>query len=227
MQVRPLGYGSIGLRGPRTWGVRVVSDQAAEHILHAVLDAGINFIDTAPVYGVSEQRIGRFLSGRRDEFWLATKRGRSLEQHADHVEIIESWEPDAVERSIATSLSHLQTDRIDLMQFHGGNRHDLEDSGVVQLLQRYQAAGAIKSIGVSTMLPNATSFVEAEWVEVLQLPFSCLAPEHGGIIRRAAELGKGVIIRGGIATVAPRRPSSRHASTPSGSKRPWMKSSGT
>ena len=68
LEVTQLGYGSMGLRGPRTWGVRVVDDEHAERMLNAVLDAGINFIDTSPDYGVSEERIGRFLAGRRAEF---------------------------------------------------------------------------------------------------------------------------------------------------------------
>ena len=46
LEVTQLGYGSMGLRGPRTWGVRVVDDEHAERMLNAVLDAGINFIDT-------------------------------------------------------------------------------------------------------------------------------------------------------------------------------------
>ena len=49
LEVTPLGYGSMGLRGPQTWGVRVVADEAADAFLNAVLDAGINFIDTAPI----------------------------------------------------------------------------------------------------------------------------------------------------------------------------------
>ena len=54
IEVTQLGYGSMGLRGPRTWGVRVVSDEDSDRFLNSVLDAGINFIDTAPDYGVSE-----------------------------------------------------------------------------------------------------------------------------------------------------------------------------
>jgi len=64
LKVTQLGYGSMGLRGPRTWGVRVVSDEDADRFLNAVLDAGINFVDTAPDYGISEERIGRYLSSR-------------------------------------------------------------------------------------------------------------------------------------------------------------------
>ena len=67
-KVTQLGYGSMGLRGPRTWGVRVVDDPTAEEFLNHVLDVGINFIDTSPDYGISEERIGRYIGHRRDEF---------------------------------------------------------------------------------------------------------------------------------------------------------------
>ena len=91
LSVASLGYGSMGIRGPKTWGVRTVDDEHAEKILNAVLDMGINLIDTAPVYGVSEERIGRFLSHRRSEFYLATKCGSVATQHKDHVEIEQQW----------------------------------------------------------------------------------------------------------------------------------------
>ena len=69
LAVTQLGYGSMGLRGPRTWGVRVVSDHDAERFLNAVLDAGINFIDTSPDYGASEERIGRSRPRDSAENW--------------------------------------------------------------------------------------------------------------------------------------------------------------
>src|SRR3990172_2855305 len=73
LQVTTLGYGAMELRGaPRG---RDVSDEQAERILNAVLDAGINFIDTSIDYGVSEERIGKYISHRRSEYYLATKCG--------------------------------------------------------------------------------------------------------------------------------------------------------
>ena len=77
LEVTQLGYGSMGLRGPKTWGVRVVSDEAADVFLNAVLDAGVNFVDTSPDYGISEKRIGEFISSRRDEYYLATNAAAS------------------------------------------------------------------------------------------------------------------------------------------------------
>ena len=100
LEVTQLGYGSMGIRGPRTWGVRVVSDEACEAFLNAVLDAGINFIDTSPDYGESEARIGRFIGARRNEFYLSTKCGCVYTQHDDHLEIDHVWKPDVIRRNI-------------------------------------------------------------------------------------------------------------------------------
>ncbi|MDB4477436.1 aldo/keto reductase, partial [Rhodopirellula sp.] len=126
LSVSCLGYGSMGIRGPRTWGVRTVDDEHAEKLLNAVLDMGINFIDTAPDYGVSEERIGRFLSTRRNEFYLATKCGCVYTQHKDHLEIDHQFNKDVIERNLHNSLERLNTDHIDLLQFHGGDAETLE-----------------------------------------------------------------------------------------------------
>ena len=73
LRVTTLGYGAMELRGaPRG---RDVTDAQAETILHAVLDAGINYIDTSIDYGVSEERIGRYIASRRSEYYLASKCG--------------------------------------------------------------------------------------------------------------------------------------------------------
>src|SRR3979490_2652156 len=73
LQVTMLGYGAMELRGaPRG---RDVTEAQAETILHTVLDAGINYIDTSIDYGLSEERIGRYIARRRDDYYLASKCG--------------------------------------------------------------------------------------------------------------------------------------------------------
>src|SRR5207249_8280900 len=73
LQVTMLGYGAMELRGvPRG---REVTEAQAETILHAPLDAGINYIDTSIDYGLSEERIGRYIANRRSEYYLASKCG--------------------------------------------------------------------------------------------------------------------------------------------------------
>lgn len=203
LEVTQLGYGSMGLRGPRTWGVRVVNDDEAERILNAVLDVGINFIDTSPDYGASEERIGRFLAGRRGEFILATKCGCVPRQRDDHLEIDHVWKREVIQRNIETSLARLRTDTIDLLQFHGGDAETLEREGLVDLLTDFRRQGLINFIGISSKLPNLRGLIELGVFDTFQLPYSCLAPEHHGSITAAAETGAGIILRGGIAQGGP------------------------
>src|SRR6187551_2832115 len=70
LDVTRLSFGAMEIRGSRIWSGRPVTDQQAETILNAVLDEGINFIDTANDYGRSEEFIGKYIAHRRDEFYL-------------------------------------------------------------------------------------------------------------------------------------------------------------
>jgi aryl-alcohol dehydrogenase-like predicted oxidoreductase len=203
LEVNQLGYGSMGLRGPRTWGVRVVSEEDSDRFLNRVLDAGINFIDTAPDYGISEQRIGQYISSRRDEFYLATKCGCDCVQHEDYLEIRHTWKQDVLRRNIETSLRRLRTDHLDVLQFHGGDAETLQREGLVQLLMDFREQGVIRFIGVSSSLPNLPGLIDLGVFDTFQIPYSCLAPEHEHWITRAAETGAGIIIRGGIAHGGP------------------------
>lgn len=203
LQVSQLGYGSMGLRGPNTWGVRVVDDEAAESFLNAVLDAGINFIDTAPDYGVSEERIGRFLAHRRAEFYLATKCGCNYIQHPDHLEVRHTWTREVVARNLETSLQRLRTDTIDVLQFHGGDAATLQKAGLIDLLDDYRRQGVIGFLGVSSSLPDLPELIALGVFDTFQIPYSCLAPQHHELIGRAAETGAGIILRGGIAHGGP------------------------
>ena len=203
LEVTQLGYGSMGLRGPNTWGVRVVDEENAEKILNLVLDAGINFIDTAPDYGVAEERIGRFVSPRRSEFYLATKCGCDYIQHEDHIEIMHRWEKEVVERNVETSLKRMQTDYLDLLQFHGGDATTLTESGLIDQLLALKEQGMVKFIGVSSKLPNLEDLIDLRVFDTIQVPYSCLAPEHDALMQKANRLGIGVIVRGGVAHGGP------------------------
>ena len=203
LEVSQLGYGSMGLRGPRTWGVRVVDDESAERILNLVLDSGINVIDTAPDYGITEDRIGQFISARRDEYYLATKCGCAPLQHADHLETRHVWERDVITKNLETSLKRMRTDHIDIWQFHGGDAETLERAGLIDLMVNARQEGRIRFLGVSSSLPNLPGLIALGVFDTFQIPYSCLAPEHHDLISRAAATGAGIIIRGGIAQGGP------------------------
>ncbi len=203
LEVTQLGYGSMGIRGPNTWGVRVVSERDADEFLNSVLDAGINFIDTSPDYGISEQRIGQYIGSRRNEYYLATKCGCAYEQHEHHIEIRHVWKKDVIQRNIETSLTRLQTSYLDLLQFHGGEAEVLQREGLLELLTDFREQGLIRFIGASSSLPNLPGLIELDVFDTFQIPYSCLSPNHHGLITRAAQAGAGIIVRGGIAQGGP------------------------
>jgi len=119
LTVTKLGYGAMEVRGPRIWGGRPVTDDEAESILNAVIDSGINFIDTSNDYGRSEEFIGRFLSNRRSEFVLATKCGCTVvhkDEHTDDTPHV--WTRENLFRGLHESLERMRTDYVDVMQLH-------------------------------------------------------------------------------------------------------------
>ncbi len=183
--------------------MRVVSEEAADEFLNAVLDSGINFIDTSPDYGISEERIGRYISSRRNEFHLATKCGCVYTQHDDHLEIDHVWEKDVLKRNIETSLQRLQTDHVDILQFHGGDAETIQRAGLIDTLLGFRDKGLIRFIGASSSLPHLPGLIDLGVFDTFQIPYSCLAPQHHDLITRAAETGAGIIIRGGIAQGGP------------------------
>lgn len=203
LEVSQLGYGTMGLRGPRTWGVRVVDDEEADAILNAVLDAGINLIDTAPDYGVSEERIGRFIGRRRQEYLLATKCGCVYSHQDDKLVLDHVWEKDVIRGNLDSSLKRLRTDHIDILQFHGGDAETLQSEGLIDLLVDFRDQGLIRFLGVSSSLPLLPGLIDLGVFDVFQMPYSCLAPAHDQQMFRAVAAGAGVIIRGGIAHGGP------------------------
>ena len=204
LQVTRLGFGAMELRDAggasgRSDRGRDVSPEQAGEVLNAVLDAGINFIDTSPDYGASEAMIGRFISHRRDEYVLASKCGcivaDSARGGARHVFTREN-----VVAGVEQSLERMRTDHLDLVQFHGNpTRAELAAEGGLEALQALRDAGKVRFIGVSSTLPNLAEHIEMGVFDEFQIPYSALQREHEDAIVLAAAAGAGTVIRGGVA----------------------------
>ena len=164
-------------------------EEAADELLNSVLDAGVNFIDTSPDYGVSEHRIGRYISARRDEFYLATKCGCAYVQHEDHIEIKHVWSKDVIRRNIESSLKRLRTDYVDLLQFHGGDATTLQREGLIELLIEFRDQGLIRFFGASSSLPHLPGLIELNLFDTFQIPYSCLANQHHELIFASGGVG--------------------------------------
>jgi aryl-alcohol dehydrogenase-like predicted oxidoreductase len=204
LQVTTLGYGSMELRGaPRA---RDTTEAQAETILNAVLDAGINFIDTSIDYGVSEERIGRYISHRRSEYYLASKCGCVVGaapavrgQTSPHV-----FTRDNILAGVEQSLVRMKTDHLDLVQFHiSPSKQTLEQNGALDAVMELKAAGKVRFVGMSGTLPHLHDHIAMGVFDVFQIPYSAMEREHETIIAEASAAGSGIIIRGGAAKGAP------------------------
>ncbi|MDP6037278.1 MAG: aldo/keto reductase [Candidatus Latescibacteria bacterium] len=143
LKVSEIGFGAAQIGNPS------LSDSQVEKALNAVLDLGITFIDTAAMYGDSEERIGKFIARRKDEYILATKCGDYQVTKNGKRETVKDYSPDGILRTIDESRAKLKMDVIDIVQFHGlPGREDDWDAAFDALLEA-KAKGWTKFVGVS------------------------------------------------------------------------------
>jgi len=141
-------------------------DQARD-VINQALDNGVNFLDTAACYGISEELIGMVVSERRSEFVLATKAGHYLPRGEG-----EDWTYDLIISSINRSLERMKTDYVDLVQLHSCTVEILERGDVIRALQDAKAAGKTRYVGYSGDNENAKWAVTSGLFDTLQTSFS-------------------------------------------------------
>jgi len=202
-QTTQLGYGAMEVRGNRIWGGRPCSDVEAKTILSAVLDAGINFIDTANDYGLSELYIGRHMSSRRQDYLLATKCGCHVQFAGDHDETPHVWTRENILRNVADSTQKMSTGTLDLLQLHNPDVETAEKFKVVDTLQELKKSGVVRFIGCSATAPHLKTYIGWGVFDAFQIPYSALERRHENQITEAAKAGAGIIIRGGVARGEP------------------------
>jgi aryl-alcohol dehydrogenase-like predicted oxidoreductase len=194
LEVTRLGFGSaISRKLPDSeWG----------KLLGAVLDSGINFVDTANDYGVNwdvpaEEQIGKHISGRRSEYTLATKCGCA--PGADgHV-----WTKENAFRGLHESLKRMKTDYVDIMQYHNPTVDEAKSGDLIAVLQDMKAQGKVRWLGISTTLPHLPYYLETGVFDTFQIPYSALERQHEDWIAESAKAGTGIIVRGGVAQGEP------------------------
>jgi aryl-alcohol dehydrogenase-like predicted oxidoreductase len=136
LHVTALGFGAMHLNDER------VSEAEAGQLLNEVLDAGINLIDTARGYGLSEERIGRHLAHRRSEFVLSTKVGYGIPGFSD-------WTFECIVAGVEAALARMHTDVLDIVHLHSCPLHVLEQGDVVPALEDCQRAGKLRVVAYS------------------------------------------------------------------------------
>lgn len=144
-QLSVLGLGTWQFSGVKDW--ERFNHEEAIKIIHSAIDSGINFIDTAPVYGLghAEKVVGEAIKGKRDQVFLATKVGLPWDEH-DHVR--NDLTKANIFKEIDDSLTRLQVDYVDLYQIHWPDPNtDIRES--MEALAELKEQGKIRYIGVS------------------------------------------------------------------------------
>ena len=176
LQVSRMGFGGLPIQ--RT------DENACREILVKLADLGVNYIDTARGYTVSEGYIGKALAGMRDKFILATK---SMAK-----------DKASMERDIEISLQNLQTDHIDLYQIHNPNREGYEQiiapGGALEALLEAKAAGKIGHIGFTNHYAEMIELVlQEDWVETVMFPYNIVETQGEKLLRLCKEKNVGFI----------------------------------
>ena len=176
LKVSRMGFGGIPIQRIDAEGTKVLTRRLSEE--------GVNYIDTARAYSVSEEYLGYALEGIRNRFVLATKSmSRTKETMAADIE---------------TSLTKLRTDYIDLYQVHNPSKEQLEQvaalGGALEALKEAQQAGKIGHIGVTA---HTTAVFERalqmDWVETIMFPYNIVEDQGADLIRKCKEKNIGFI----------------------------------
>jgi aryl-alcohol dehydrogenase-like predicted oxidoreductase len=178
------------------------SEDGAERLLNGVLDLGIDLIDTAPAYGLSEQRIGRHLTHRRGEFLLSTKVGETFENGVSTYD----FSAHAVRHSVRRSLERLRTDVLDFVFLHSDGRdlHVLHETDAVETLLDKKRRGLVRFVGLSGKTVEGAR-AALEWADALMVEYHPRDTSHEGVIIEAAERGVAIFVKKPLAsgTIAP------------------------
>ncbi len=176
LTISRMGFGGIPIQR--------IDAQGTKKLMRRLAEAGINYIDTARGYTVSEGYLGHALEGIRDKFVLATK-GRGLTK-------------EAMAEDIENSLRQLRTDYIDLYQCHNPTlaqfRQIMAPGGALEALTAAKAAGKIGHIGITAH--SAAVFeaaLDQDWVETIMFPYNIVESQGAELIRRCGEKNKGFI----------------------------------
>lgn len=198
IEVSEVAFGGVEIGVPYGIGVRSEADMLAEQdaicLLHMALDRGINFFDTARLYGESERIMGLAFADKRPNVVLASK-CKHLRQTDGTIVPTASLEK-FISDSLAESLKALRTDYIDLYMVHYADEAILDNDDVSRIFVDLKKEGQVRAIGVSVYKPEETRrAVDSGIWDAIQLPFNLMDQSHGQYFGQAYESGVGIIVR--------------------------------
>ncbi len=173
------------------------SDADARQLLHCARDYGINLLDTAPAYGVSEERLGYLLRGERKEWVICTKAGEEFSHDYDNSGSSNfDFEASALRKSVERSLRRLRTDYLDIVLIHsdGNDEHLIHHHQVLHTLSELKRAGWIRAFGMSTKTLEA-GLICAQEADVVMATFDPAREGDLALMQNCATHKAGVLLK--------------------------------
>jgi aryl-alcohol dehydrogenase-like predicted oxidoreductase len=201
LKVSAIGFGSWAIGGgamvgdiPIGWGD--ADDHISAQAIHAAIDAGINFFDTADIYGVghAEELVGKVI-GNKEEIIIATKAGNVARDNQFTVDYSKEY----ILRACEASLKRLKRESIDFYQLHTARMLHLQQGDCIEAMQQLQQEGKVRYWGISLNtfdpLPEANFFINNNIGNGFQLVLNLLNQQSLPLLQQSADKGYGVIVR--------------------------------
>lgn len=198
MAVSPIGLGTVkfgrntAVRYPRSFDLP--DDAAAANLLSVAQDLGINFLDTAPAYGTSEERLGTLLRGQRHRWLICTKVGEEFDVSSATSRF--DFSPEHVRRSVERSLRRLATDVLDIVLVHsdGDDIAIVERFGTLQALADLKAQGKLRAFGISSKTVEG-GLSALEQCDCAMVTYNRENAVERPVLDRALELNRGILVK--------------------------------
>ena len=198
IRVSELAFGGVEIGLPYGIGMKSKNDMLPEmeaiHLLHSAIDSGINFFDTARMYGTSESIMGRAFKDRRDRVVISTK-CRHFHDSEGQLPPFEKLR-EIIETSLQESLTTLQTGFIDIYMLHQAGLEILDNAAVANTFLSLKKKGVIRATGISTYtLDETKSAIDSGVWDVVQLPFNLMNQSQQIHFSLAAKSNVGIMVR--------------------------------
>lgn len=174
-------------------GFELPSDEEILALLDLAQEMGINFLDTAPAYGISEERLGDLLGPRRDDWVIMSKAGEDFIDGASHFD----FSAGAITQSVERTLFRLRTDRVECLLLHsdGDDIDVIDHSGAVEALQKLKEKGLVRSYGISTKTVVGGLRAIELGLDAVMVTYNPWHTEEEPILDAAMETGTSVFLK--------------------------------
>lgn len=201
LRISRLGLGTVkfgrnqSVKYPQAF--ELPSDQDARALLNIARDGGVNLLDTAPAYGVSEERLGKLLRGERQHWVISTKAGEEFSpDYGNEGTSNFDFTPGALRLSVERSLRRLRTDYLDIVLIHsnGNDSQLIHDHQVLHTLSQLKREGWIRAFGMSTKTLEGGLLCAAE-ADVIMTTYDQDCAEDQQLLDACIQHNTGVLLK--------------------------------